>query len=378
MSKNIIIQKNGVDQTLTGIEKLRTPKSGGGTCDWIPEDEAKGGVLYINKNGTYAASAAGLRGFTKAVVRVASNQVSGIGADGNIHSIGVDDLGNLTDEMLPSEIRVTTIPNKTLYSYGATMDYTGLVVTAYDALGNVWTGDGEYPDGIIPMKELILPVKIAETEPGADSVMQWSTSDLDTSRYVKPIISTQYITGYAKWRRGAVEYENKVVVMTNNARLWFAGGVDGETYFPAIFMCSKTPHAAVWFQRWRIGYKDLYNSEYLYTPDNPAMVSGQPVYYSVGQYGSLFFLGPYERGDTNVVPPHFSLEFTGVDGSSSYNYGNANYTVLYGETEQITGGQQIPVQWMRPGDNELLETSFGVSVAPDYRPQAVGSEAVYF
>ncbi len=378
MSKDIIIQKNGVDQTLTGIEKLRTPKSGGGTCDWIPEDEAKGGVLYTNKNGTYAASAANLRGFTKAVVRVASNQVSGIGADGNIHSIGVDDLGNLTDEMLPSEIRVTTIPNKTLYSYGATMDYTGLVVTAYDALGNVWTGDGEYPDGIIPLEELILPVETAEAESGADSIMSWSTSDLDTSKYEKPIISTQYITGYAKWKHAGVIFEKKTITMATDARLWFAGGVDGETTGPAIFICSKTPHAAALFQQWRIGYDDYYHSEILYTPDNPTMVNGQPVYWSAGQYGGLFNIGPYESTDENIVPPHFSLEFTGVDGSDNRNYANACYTVLYGETEQITGGKQIPVQWMRPGDNELLETSFGVSVAPDYRPQAVGSEAVYF
>lgn len=164
MSKNIIIQKNGVDQTLTGIEKLRTQKIGGGACDWIPMDEAHGGTLFVGANGTYAASADGVRGYTNAVVRVSVNRVTGKGADGNLHVVGVDENGYFTDLVVPSYISVTTLPDTTTYEVGDTISYTGIVVTAYDENG-VSMGD-------VDNEELIFTVTTASA--GLESVpVKW-------------------------------------------------------------------------------------------------------------------------------------------------------------------------------------------------------------
>ncbi len=56
MSKNIIIQKDGVAQNVTAA-KLSTNELGGGSCTWVPEDEANDyasfGSLSATENGTY-------------------------------------------------------------------------------------------------------------------------------------------------------------------------------------------------------------------------------------------------------------------------------------------------------------------------------------
>lgn len=40
MSKNIIIQKDGEEVLLDNVTKLKTRTAGGGTQNWIPEDES--------------------------------------------------------------------------------------------------------------------------------------------------------------------------------------------------------------------------------------------------------------------------------------------------------------------------------------------------
>lgn len=55
MSKNIIVQKNGVAQNLT-VDTLRLKKQDGGTEDWLPADGKNLVELQIGGSGTYKAS----------------------------------------------------------------------------------------------------------------------------------------------------------------------------------------------------------------------------------------------------------------------------------------------------------------------------------
>jgi hypothetical protein len=55
----------------------------------------------------------------------------------------------------PYMIAVTTKPTKTLYNSGEDIDTTGMVVTAYDISGNVWT-NSNYPDGTVPLSEITI------------------------------------------------------------------------------------------------------------------------------------------------------------------------------------------------------------------------------
>lgn len=57
MSKNIVIQKNGVAQSLSNVAKITTGSIEAGSQSWIPEDEANDYAdtitLYVTENGEY-------------------------------------------------------------------------------------------------------------------------------------------------------------------------------------------------------------------------------------------------------------------------------------------------------------------------------------
>ena len=67
MSKNIVIQENGVAENLTA-EVIRTTKEGGGTCDWVPEDEVQLTKKVIKKSGEYKAEDDGFYGYEEVTV----------------------------------------------------------------------------------------------------------------------------------------------------------------------------------------------------------------------------------------------------------------------------------------------------------------------
>lgn len=74
MSKNITIAEGSQAKNFSYVSKIRTNKMGGGTQDWIPEDEAgmyaNLGVAEITENGTYRASDENLDGFSEVAVSV--------------------------------------------------------------------------------------------------------------------------------------------------------------------------------------------------------------------------------------------------------------------------------------------------------------------
>lgn len=68
MSKNIIIAKDGEAMTLQGVDTLRTSAVGGGSVDWMPEDETTLAEITVTANGTYAASADNADGYRSVTV----------------------------------------------------------------------------------------------------------------------------------------------------------------------------------------------------------------------------------------------------------------------------------------------------------------------
>lgn len=77
MPKNIVIAEGTQGKTFTAVEKIRTKLQGGGTCNWIPEDEAGDYTNLKNKtireNGEYLPSADNCTGYKKVTVNVRTN-----------------------------------------------------------------------------------------------------------------------------------------------------------------------------------------------------------------------------------------------------------------------------------------------------------------
>ena len=91
MSKNIVIEKAGVPQTLTGTEEIKTSKVDSGSVSWVPEDETVLTELTVTQNGTYQPGA-GVYGFSKVTVNV---QIVTGTMDGKTYQVTLDANGYL-------------------------------------------------------------------------------------------------------------------------------------------------------------------------------------------------------------------------------------------------------------------------------------------
>ncbi len=93
MSKDIIIQKEGVPHELNGVEFLRTKSPDGGQIDWAPEDETNIQTLSVTENGTYVPGS-GVYGFGVVSVSVPAPSVTGT-INGAMVTVTVDENGYL-------------------------------------------------------------------------------------------------------------------------------------------------------------------------------------------------------------------------------------------------------------------------------------------
>jgi len=162
MSKNITIKKGGSAQSFNGTSRINVPRPDGSSANWVPEDECELGTIEISANGTYSADSLGLYGFHTVQVHVErQDYIVGYGQGGNAYKVSKDaGTGKLVKTEIPTAIEITTLPTKTSYTEGESIDYTGMVVKAKSKDGSVFM-DGTYPDGIIPLSELTLPADIA-------------------------------------------------------------------------------------------------------------------------------------------------------------------------------------------------------------------------
>lgn len=161
MSKDITIQQAGVAVALTGAELLKIPELLGGTSPWVPEDECTTGEISITANGVYTAADSQLYAFSKATVNVPQgSQAVGTGQDGKYYKVTVSE-GEFVYTEVPKTMQITTPPTTTSYVPKATIDYTGLVCNMYKADGTIYT-DTAYPDGTIPLSEILRPTQTVE------------------------------------------------------------------------------------------------------------------------------------------------------------------------------------------------------------------------
>lgn len=288
------IQEGGKTIRMGGTQKIEVALADGGMLTMIPE--MKTAPLTITSPGVYRASDRGLVGFSSVTVNISG------GGGGTAKP--------------PAYIKITTPPTKTDYVAGEEIDYTGMVVKAYDKSGNIWTGDGDYPGGVIPLFELTLPMEMADFTGG-----EYIKSDLETGLVEPfPIDSTGYCWGDTN---GAI----------NTSHLYMGIGYDvvftmcyvGTTLYKVA--ASKEPDAkfSVWWQEEeeKITYNPL-NSTYTH--------NGKTVYYWT---------------DTSGYWPRVTSYYPAAEKSGAFNYAAIAWTMVYGEVF----GALVPVEWVYKGSH---------------------------
>lgn len=333
MSKNIVIQEGGIGKQLT-VDKLKTNLVGGGTCLWVPEDGTQLGTKYISENGTYRASDDGYYGYSEVTVN-GIGTVSGKDPDtGDDVVVTKDpDTGEIVKTVVPSEIRVTTLPTKTTYANGETIDYTGIVVHGYSGTGQDL--------GEIPFSELVFPVTTADS---GQVEGQTATSDL-TTQPASPIKCGGGI-GFvlkATWGVGPITrteaYSGGTCVVVQgtdepgNYKLIIASSSNGQYSFSSETTLDETGEV-------------IAHNSYTGALDRSYKYNGKTAYYHYEEYITGARL-------TQPSPEH-------LNSQASVTHGAVAWTIIYGT---ISGGEQvIPVQWSYTGGSAILETSFGISV----------------
>lgn len=184
MSKNITIQEGGVGKQIT-VDKIKTNAVGGDAVFWIPEDNVNLVTKNITENGTYKARTTdNAYGYSQVKVNVpggnGSADSSGVPtsdsgvspggpgsaiigvdpSDGETYGYGVDEGGNVVKTRLPTSIQVSKAPDKTSYSDGETIDFSGIIVTLHGGDSALFV-NSDYPNGRVPFSELIFPVTVA-------------------------------------------------------------------------------------------------------------------------------------------------------------------------------------------------------------------------
>lgn len=300
--QNISIAEGGMS-VLLSASQLKVNNQGSGTSLFVAKDAVKLKTKSITKSGTYPASADECYGFSE--ITVSGVDVEITTDDDGDDVARITDGGVTTDEKLPSSIRITVLPRKVDYIVGETIDYTGLVVHAYTKSG--------IDLGAVPFDELVFTVTTAQ---GGDSFFT-AESDLDAGL---------------------------------NQPIYFVKRANGNgSYFMAD------------------GIADLYNRQHivLASPSQPAgrLYSSDGTIiteYEGTQYThdgkTVYFVGA--SSSTEVVIPSNTWIKPNVAPSTQ----KVAWTIIYGNINAPKSEQTIPVQWPRPGDGAILETSFNIQV----------------
>lgn len=321
-----IIKEGGTTRVFANRAKLEVSLQGGGTTFFVPESETRLTTKRIEKNGVYKASDDGDYGWSTVTVAVSTtDSVTGTGPDGKEHNYSVDGSGALVDQVVPSEIRITTPPNYVgPYGDGAILSFDGIVVHAYDALGNDM--------GEVPFNELVFPVTVARYDAEAGPINEYRASDLDLGDLTSPVPSASLCVVEAGDGR-SITHE-----MQGSGSGRATGWIESNGKY---YVLGASPIATD-----TLGQADLPNS---------VTYDGKTVYY--GGVSGSFIAGVAENIDPDAG-------YGETVNTNHVDRGNVAWTIIYGTLTGTSGGVQIPVEWSRTGDGLVLATSFGVSVVP--------------
>ncbi len=243
------------------------------------------------------------------------------GLDGNDYIPYVDENGDFGAQVIPSAIEVTTLPTKTSYRYGEQMDFSGIVVTAYDGNGNDL--------GSVPFEELSFD---PTTAPVGRSFLARADSILD----------------------------NACIVSENNGtRTPMYKTNDGS----CAGIISTDFHGDTWGGNW-IGVALLSTSA-----DAARVSSYQAMLSTVTVDGVTLYVGSASTnqqwgGGTTFTNPHGLPVVNTRLCSANANFSESEVRNLMNllQFAPLLEGGLVTVIWPRTGDGSVLTTTFPVNV----------------
>ena len=368
MSKNISIAEGGVARQFT-VDEVDAPKVGGGMQPFVPKDEVRLTTKHISKNGTYPASADGYYGFKVVTVNVpggsgsadssgkpntGSPSVPGsgiapggpgsavVGTDpetGNEEVVGVDENGNIVRTKIPSAIEITKPPDDTEYNEGDTIIYNGIIVGLKKKDGSTFT-DSRYPNGHIPMGELIFPVEVAPEQGERGQYVSGDVHWSANSSFVAENANTLLASYRTQWGSGTRNWTKVNDGPCIAVRIFLQGN-----YYPNL-VYTIAPLAPDAIHKWDDG---RYHGTCL---GAFAGTFGGVDWYQAGPGGGL------EAQPTEWIGGVAPLIVVG-EGESLFEAAIRAAGVQVGGSG---GGAEIPVQWKSPYDGKTLEDTFEITV----------------
>ena len=321
MSANTNIKEGGKGYPFGSVKCLMVEGDNGEYYPWYPETDRQLESLSVDKNGSYRASDRGVYGWNHVSANVPqTDSVTGKDPEtGEEKTVTVDpETGELVETVVPVEIRVTTLPTKTEYTEGETIDYSGIVVHAYSSTGEDM--------GAVPFGELVFPTSKAGegwedewSDGGGLNALQiaytqhWGVDwrGQDYSVYVSQILGVDPDDGASAMLKGS-----------GPARL-FVTRYNGHNYAARLAGDSN------------FDYTCYYPERETYQYDGGGSTSYQTTL-------NQFTLAMWEDKITEL--PESTVDPTTVDPAN------------------LHATQSIPAQWQRPGDGAILETSFNITV----------------
>lgn len=348
MGANISIKEGGKGRGFTA-QRLRTLQSGGGTVDWVPESETRTKTLYANENGTYAPAAEGVYAFDEVRVNVPElDSFTGTGDDGNEYHYhkkggGGGGGGGGEDEeieldKLPSRIKVTVEPNNLVYNDGEKIDFTGLEVTGYDK--------NNFPMDVIPREDLTFIETIAEyDESMTTDVAVDKTHTIDIPQ---PVIIT----------------DNVVVKYHFSQQPEYV--ISYQVYGGYMVLVSTSKSNPLYYQMYAFSKEGV--PEILEISEGKSEVISNLNYESITYFGLVPF--HYSTGAVASVDLSVHELISGkvydVDPSTDNIVKKIGTVMFDGKVYKDVCPQKIHVEYTRPGDGKVLETSFYIFVTePD-------------
>ena len=399
--KDVAILEGDKSRLFKSVECIQTEKDGGGSVMWIPEGHRKLTTLRINnkllediekkkskigtmhivkKQGnvrevefTFVASdqkdssGESYYGFSKVTVSLKSKKpIVGkkkndpAGSNANEHAISTDVDGNVVDEVIPSKIKITTLPKKQKYKDKEKIDIDGIVVKAYMNDGSIWDKGLEYAGGVIPQKYLkISPSKASRKEAEKDyattdfsniprsEFKAWSSK---TKNYPNPLNSGE---GFS------FEFDNGI----SEKRLYKY--FDSDTQRTVLLKSSEgapyaSGHCLVVISETK-KFKRYVNNEIEEwdTLPYPIEIDGKKYYYYmdwVSNYDSSRKIkNDGMKNDVGALDLHSWSEFEFYDIA----------LILFSGRRTEGMKQTITVTWERPQDGKPLTDTFKVAVAEE-------------